>query len=148
MCFSSNLDSLHHINKSSLNILWIIHSSGSSSWNTPWLMSFEILKGLYLFWSSFFEGLFEWIFFASNYTLSLTFSLWGFLFFLSNCFFITSCIASIDFVASSQLLCNPVRNSSNFGNSVCTIKLPFHRYYPKLSLNGVCPVAAYFLPLY
>ena len=144
MCCSWNWGSLHHVNKSLLNILWIIYPSGSSSWNTPWPMSFEILKDLYLFWSSFFKSLFKWIFFASNHTLSPIFSPWEFLLFLSNYFFMTSCATFINFIAFFQLLYNPVRVSSNFRNSVCTVKLSFHRCCPKLSSNGVCSVAENF----
>ena len=148
MCCSWNWGSLQYVNKSLLNTLWIIYPFESSSWNTSWPMSFEILKGPYLFWSSFFEGLFEWIFLASNHILSSSFSPCRFYLFLSNCFFIISCVNSINFVAFSQLLCNPIRNSSNFRNSICTIKLPFYKYHPKLSTNGVCSVAMYFLLLY
>ena len=61
-CCPLNCGSLHLVSRFLLNMLCIIHPFGSSSWNVPKLISFEILKGLYLFWSSFFEGLFEWIF--------------------------------------------------------------------------------------
>ena len=111
-------------------------------------MSFEILKSPYLFWSSFFEGLFKWMFLASNYTLSPFFNLYRFHLFLLNYFFIISCANSINFMASSQLLCSSVKNSSNFGNSVYTVRLPFYRCLPKLSTNGVCSIATYFLSLY
>ena len=43
-----------------LKMLWIAHSSSNSSWNASCTMSFEILKGLYLFWSNFFESWFKW----------------------------------------------------------------------------------------
>ena len=62
--------------------------------------------------------------------------------------FIASFAISIDFMASSQLLCNLMRNSSNFENSICTIRFLFLGYLPKLSLNGVCPVTICFLSLY
>jgi len=88
ICCSLKCGSLHHVNRSLLNMLWITHSSGNSSWNTSWPMSFEILKGLYLLWSSFFEGWFEWILFASNYMLSSSFNPCKFCLFLSNYFFI------------------------------------------------------------
>ena len=55
-CWLLNFGSLYHVRKSSLNILWIAYSSGSSSWNASKPMSFKILKSLYYFWSSFFEG--------------------------------------------------------------------------------------------
>ena len=87
-CWPLNFGSLHHVKRSSLNTLYIAHLSGSSNWNTLKLMSFKILNGLYLFWSSFFEGWFNWIFLFSNHTLSLTFNPWGFLLFLSNCLFV------------------------------------------------------------
>ena len=112
MCCPLKCGSLHLV-RSSLNTLWIIYPSGSSSWNASRPISFKILKSLYLFWSSFFESLFKWIFFLSNHMLSPTFNPWGFLYFLSNCFFIIFCAVSIDFVTSSQLLCRPVRKSSN-----------------------------------
>ena len=108
-------------------------------------MSFEILKDPYLFWFSFFEGLFEWMFLASNHMLSFPFSLCGFCLFLSDCFFMTFCANSIDFMTSSQLCCNPVRNS---GNSICTVRLSFYGCHLKLSINSVCPIAMCFLSLY
>ena len=143
-----NWGSLHNVSRSSLNTLWIIHPSESSSWNTPWPIFFEILKSLYLFWSSFFEGLFKWIFLASSHTLSSAFSPWGFLLFLSNYLFIVSFATSINLIASSQLLYNPIRKSSSFGNFVCTIKSPFHVCLPKLILKGIFPITVYFLSLY
>ena len=148
MCCSLKCGSLHLVSRSSLNMLWIIHPSRSSSWNTFRPMFFEILKDLYLFWSSFFKGLFKWIFLFSNHMLSPTFNPWGFLCFLLNCFFIISCTAFIDFVVLSQLSYRLVRKSSNFGNSVCTTRLPFHRCLPKLSSNGVRLVTICFLLLY
>ena len=88
LCWPLNFGSLHCVRRSSLNILWIAHLSGSSSWNAFKPISFKILKGLYHFWSSFFEGRFDWIFLFSNHMLSPTFSSWGFLLFLLNCLFI------------------------------------------------------------
>ena len=140
-----------------LIFLFFINNSGWRYWS--YMLFFELqfptscqqvfIKNImYLFWSSFFKGLFEWIFLLSSHILSPTFNPWGFLLFLSNCFFMAPCAISIDFIASSQLLCNPIRNSSSFGNSVCTIRLPFHGYLPQLSSNGVCPIAACFLSLY
>ena len=147
MCCPLKCGFLHLVSRSSLNTLWIIHPSRSLSWNTPRPMSFEILKDLYLFWSSFFKGLFKWIFLLSNHTLSPTFNPWGFLYFLSNCFFIVSYAASIAFVAFSQLLFNPIRNSSNLGISVCTSKFSFYRCLPKIKINGIWPIVACFLLL-
>ena len=149
-CYCILLSTLRRCNenRSSLNTLCIIHLSESSSWNTPWLMFFEILKSLYLFYSSFFKGLFKWIFLASSHTLSPVFSSCRFYLFLLNCLFIASFAISIDFVASSQLLCSPIMNSSSFGNSVYTVKFSFHECLPKLSSNKMCPVAIYFLSLY
>ena len=127
-------------------MLWIIHSSKSSSWNAPRPISFEILKGLYLFWSNFFKSQFEFLF--SSHMFSPTFNLWGFLHFLLNCFFIFFWASFIAFVASSQLLCRPARNSSIFRNSIYITMLLFYGYLPKLSLNGVWLVATCFLLLY
>jgi len=125
-------------------MLWIIYSSDSFNWNTSWLIFFMILKGLYLFWSSFFEGQFEWIFLASNHILS-PFNPCGFCLFLSNYFFIAFFAIPIDFFATSQLLYSTSRKSSRFGNY---IRSSFHRYLPKFNLNEVCPVAICFLSLY
>jgi len=49
ICYLLNCGSLLLVSRSSLNTLWIIHPSGSSSWNAPWPISFEILKDPYLF---------------------------------------------------------------------------------------------------
>ena len=111
-------------------------------------MSFEILKGLYLFWSSFFEGHFKWIFLASSHILSPIFSSCGFLLFLSNCFFIVYFAISIDILALSQLLCSSSRKSFSFGNSILINRFPFYKCLPKLSSNGVYFVATCFLSLY
>jgi len=111
-------------------------------------MSFAILKGPYLFWSNFFEGQFKFIFLASSHTLFLTFNSCEFCLFLLNCLFIAFFAIFINFVAFSQLCCSLIRNSSNFGSSVYTIKFPFHRCLPKLSSKDVCSVAACFLLLY
>ena len=148
MCCSGQWGSLYLISRSLLNTLWIIYPSGSSSWNAPWSMSFEILRGLYLFWFSFFESQFEWIFLASNHTLSPAFNPCEFYLFLSNCLFIASFAIFINFIVSSQLCCNLVRNSSNFGNSICTIRFPFYGCLPKLSLKGVLSITTCFLLLY
>ena len=148
MCYPRKWGSPHLISRSSLNTLWIIHSFGNSSWNTSCLMFLRILKDLYLFWSNFFEGWFEWIFLASNHILFSTCNSYRFLLFLSNCFFIASFAISIKFIAFSQLLCNSLRNSSNFGNFICTVKFPFQECCPKLCLNGICPIAICFLWLY
>ena len=148
MCYPGKWGFLYLVSRSSLNTLWIIYSSGSSSWNASWLMFFEILQDLYLFWSSFFEGWFEWIFLASNHMLFPAFNPCEFCLFLSNYLFIASFTISIDFVAFSQLYCSPIRNSSNFGNSVCTVRFSFYRCLLKLSLKGVLPVAICFLSLY
>ena len=147
MCCPLKCGSLHLVSRSLLNMLWIIYSFRSSSWNTFWLISFEILKSPYLFWSSFFEGLFKWIFLLSSHTLSPTFNPWRFLHFLSNYFFIISCVAFIAFIASSQLFCSPVRNSSSLGISICTSKFSFHRCLPKFRINRVWSIAACFLLL-
>ena len=148
MCCPLNCSALYFVSRSSLNILCIIYPSESSSWNTPKPMLFEILKYPYLFWSSFFEGQFEWIFSFSNNTLSLTFNSCRFSFFLSNCLFIFFWASSINFVASSQLCCSLVRNSSNFRNFICVTRLPFYECLPKLSLNRICSVTVCFLSLY
>ena len=143
-----NCGFLHHVNKSLLNILCIIHPFRSSSWNTLWSISFEILKDLYLFWSGFFEGLFKWIFSYSSHMLSPVFSHCEFYFFLSDHLFINSFAISIDFIASSQLLCSLIRNSSSFGNYICTVRFSFHWCLPKLSSNEVCSITTCLLLLY
>ena len=88
------------------------------------------------------------MFLASNHTSSPSFSPCVFHLFLSNCLFIISLAMSIALVASSQLFHKPIKNSSSFGNSVCTVKSPFHECCSKLSLNGVHPIAMCFLSLY
>jgi len=141
MCCHLNCGSLHFVSRSSLNMLWIAHPFGSSSWNTPKLMSFEILKDLYLFWSSFFEGQFDgYSCFPTTYYLQLSI--------LEDFIFSYRTASSIDFVACFQLFYNPARNSSNFGNSVDTTRLSFYRCLSKSSSKGVLPVAVYHLSLY
>ena len=130
MCCPLNCSSLYHVSKSLLNTLWIARSS---SWNAPYPIFFEILKGLYLFWSNFFKGQFKWIFLASNYILSPFFNPCEFHLFLSNCFFMASFAISIDFFTTSQLFCSPSRKSSSFGNSVLTVRSPFYGYLPKFN---------------
>jgi len=71
---------------------------GNFSWNAFYLIFFMISKDLYIFWSSFFEDYFDWIFLASNYMLPSCFSSWRFCFFLSK--------FSMNVFAVFQLLCN------------------------------------------
>ena len=137
ICCPLNWSSLYHISRSSLNMLWIAHPSGNSSWNTSWPISFMILKGLYFFWSSFLEGYFDYIFSAFSNTLSLSFNPCGFCLFLLNCFFMASFAIFIDFFTTSQLSYSLSRKLSNFGNSVFTVRFPFYGCLPKLSLNEV-----------
>ena len=125
-----NWSFLHCVSKFSLNTLWVIHSSRSSSQNASWLMSLEILKGPYLFWSSFFEGQFKWMFLASNHTLFPAFNPCRFYLFLLNCLFIAFFAISINFLAFFQLLCNLMRNSSNFENSIGIVKFSFQECLP------------------
>jgi len=73
MCCPLNWSSLHHVSRSLLNMLYITHPSGNFSWNTSCPMSFVISNDLYLFWFSFFEGYFNWMFFAFNHILSSCF---------------------------------------------------------------------------
>ena len=148
MCCPLKHDFLHHVSRSSLNILWIIHLSGSSSWNTSWSISFEILKDPYIFWFSFFKGQFKWMYLVFNHMLFPTFNPWGFLLFLLNCLFIASLAIFIDFFAAPQLPCSSLRNFSNFDISVFIIRSPFHRCLPKLSSNRVCPITTCLLLLY
>ena len=147
-CWPLNFGSTHYVRRSLLNILWITHPSGSSSWNAPELISFKILKGLYLLLFNFFEGLFDWIFLFSSHMLSPTFSPWGFCLFLSNCLFMFFYASSITFVACFQLICNPTRNFSTLRISDCTIRSPFHGCLPKFNSNGILPVAVCLLSLY
>ena len=123
---------LHHISKSSLNILYITYPSGNFSWNTPYPMFFVISNGPYLFWSSFFESHFDWVFLAFSHTLSSYFNPWKLCLFLSNYFFMTSFAFSIDIFTVSQLLCSSSQKVSSFGNSVFIIRSPFHECCPKL----------------
>ena len=111
-------------------------------------MSFEILKDLYLFWPSFFESQFDWIFLAFSHMLSLTFSSCKFLLFLLNCFFIAFFAIYINLFALSQLFCSPSKKSSSFGNSVFTVKFPFYRCLPTFSSNKIHAIAMWFLLLY
>ena len=136
MCCPLKYSSLHCISMSSLNMLWIAYSSGNSSWNAPWPIFFEILKDLYLLWSSFFEGQLKWLFLDSSHTLLPTFNPCGFLLFLSNCFFMAFAI-SVDFFAAFQLSCSSWRKLSSFGNSILIVRFSFHGCHPKLSLNRV-----------
>ena len=147
-CCPLNFGSTHHVSTSSLKTLWIIHSSGSSNWKAPKLISFEILKGLYLLLFSFFGGWFKWIFLFSSHMLSPIFNPWEFLLFLLNCFFILLCASSIALVTCSQLFCNPMRKSSTHGMSVWTMRSPFQECLPKFNSNGVLPVTVCFLSLY
>jgi len=111
-------------------------------------MSLKILKSLYLFWFNFFKSYFNYIFLASSYMLSLTFSPCSFLLFLLNYFFITSFVISINIFALFQLLCIPLRKSFSFGNSILIVRFLFYGCLSKLSLNGIYPMAVYFLSLY
>ena len=147
LCCLLNFGSTHYVRRSLLKTLWIIQPSRSSSWNALKPMSFKILKGLYLLLSSFFEGQFDWIFLFSSHTWSPTFKPWGFLLFLSNCRFMFFWASSIACTACFQLSCSFFPNSSTHGNSVCTMRSPFQGCLPKFRLNGVFPVAAYFLLL-
>ena len=132
-----NWSSLHCVSKSLLNTLWIVYLSSNSSWNAFWLIFFVILKGLYLFWFSFLDGHFNWIFLASSHMLSPSFSSCKFCLFLSNYLFMASFAIFIDLFAAFQLLCNPSRKSFSFSNFIFTVRFPFYECLPKLSLNGV-----------
>ena len=147
-CCPLNFGSIHHVKRSSLNMLWIAYPSRSSSWNASEPISFKILKGPYLSLSSFFEGQFDWIFLFSSYMLSPTLSPWGFYLFLLNYLFMFFCASSIVFVVCSQLLCIPARNFSTLGISNWTTRSPFHGYLSKFNLNKVFLVATCFLSLY
>ena len=148
LCWPLNFGSLHHVRRSLLNTLYIVYSSRSSNWNTPKPIFFEILNNLYLFWSSFFEDQFNWMFLFSNHMLFPTFNPWEFFLFLSNCLFIFSWASSINFVVCSQLFCSPMRKFSNLGNSICTTRSLFYGCLPKFSSNEVCPVTVCLLLLY
>ena len=148
LCCSWNFGSTHHVKRSSLKMLWIIHPSGSSSWNTPEPISFVILKGLYFLLSNFFEGRFNWIFLFFSHMCSPAFSPCGFYLFLSNCCFMFFWDSSIAYVACSQLFCKCSMNSSTDNIPVWTIRSPFQGCLPKFNLNSVLPVAACFLLLY
>ena len=108
---------------------------------------FVISKDLYLFWSSFFEDCFNWMFLPSNHMFSC-FNSWVFYLFMSNYFFMASFAISIDIFATSQLLCSSSKKVPSFGNSVFIVRSLFYRCHPKSSLNEVYSVAEYFLSLY
>ena len=60
LCWLANSAFLQCVNRSLLKTLCMAHPSGSSTLYVPCPISSLIVKGLYLFWSSFFEGsLFE-----------------------------------------------------------------------------------------
>ena len=147
-CCPLNFSSTHRVSKSLWKTLWIIHPSGSSSLNAPDPISFEILNGLYLLLSNFFEGQFEWIFLLSSHTLSPAFNSWGLLLFMSNWFFIFFWASSSALVTCSQLFYSSFMNSSTHGIIICTTRSSFHRCLPKFNSNGVFPVAACCLSLY
>ena len=86
--------------------LYITHLSSNFSWNTPWPMFLVISKGLYLFWFSFFEDCFNWIFLTSNHNLPSCFNPWEFHLFLVNYFFMASFAFFIDVFAVFQLHCS------------------------------------------
>jgi len=143
-----NWSSLHHVSRSLLNTLCIAYSFGNFSWNVSCSISFVISKDLYLFWFSFFESYFDWIFFSSNYMLFPCFNPWEFCLFLLNCFFIAFFALFIDDFAIFQLLCSFLRKVSSFGNSVFIVRSSFYECLPKLSSNGIYSVAECFLLLY
>ena len=126
----------------------IAHPFSYFSWNASCSIFFMSLKGLYYFWSNFFESYFNWIFFASSYTLFSCINYQGFCLFLLNCSFITSFDFSMDDFTFSQLLCSSLRKVSSFGNSVFIVKSSFYKCLSKLSLTGIYPVVEYFLSLY
>ena len=68
--------------------------------------------------------------------------------FLLNSFFMASFAITLDYFAASQLLCSPSRKYSKFGNSILTVRSPFHGCLPKFNLNGEYPVTTCFLLLY
>ena len=129
----------HVMNHPSFQKFELKHSLTNILWDPKESVSFLVQ----LFWGSVQMDIFVFQPHIVSFLQFLRISL-----FLSNCFFIVSCITSINFVTSSQLLCSPIRNSSSFRNSICAIRLPFHGYLPKLSMNGVCPIAICFLLLY
>ena len=116
----------------------IAHPFSYFSWNASYSIFFMSLKGLYYFWSNFFESYFNWIFFASSYTLSSCINYQG----------ITSFDFFMDDFIVSQLLCSSLRKVFSFGNSVFIVKSSFYKCLSKLSLTGIYPVVEYFLSLY
>ena len=132
---SLNWGFLYHVRRSLLNMLYITHSSGNFSWNDSWPIFFVISKGLYLFWSNFFECCFNWIFLVSNYILSSYFSSWKFYLLLLNCFFIASFAFFIDIFTVFQILCSSLEKVSSFGNYIFIVRSLFYRCCPKLSIS-------------
>ena len=148
MCCPLNWGSLHCVSRSLLNTLCIIYPSGNFSWNASCPIFFVISKDPYIFWSSFFEIDFDWMFFSFSHMLFSCFNPWGLYLFLLNCFFIVSFAFFIGIFTVFQLPCSFSRKVSSFGNSVFIIRFPFCVCLPKLSSNGIYLMAECFLSLY
>ena len=124
------------------------YPSRSSSLYAPCPISSMIVKSPYLFWSSFFESLFNWIFLASSHTCSSFLSSCNCLLFLSYCLFMVSFVLSIDIFASSYVFFMLFKNSSRLGISMSTVRFSFHGYLLQFRQNRVWFVAACSLSLY
>ena len=124
------------------------YPSGSSNLYTSCPISFMIVKGPYLFWSSFFENLVDWIFLASNYTCFLFLSSCDYLLFLLYYFFMVSFVFSINIFASSHVFFILFKNSSRFGISVSMVRFPFYGCLSQFRQNKVQFVATCSLLLY
>jgi len=117
---------LYCVSRSSLKMLCMAYPSRSSNLYASCPISFMIVKGPYLFWSSFFENLVDWIFLASSHTCSLFLSSCDCFLFLSYCFFMVSFVLSIDIFASSHVFFMLFKNSSRFGISMFIVRFPFY----------------------
>ena len=130
LCWLTNSAFLQHINRSLLKTSYMAYSFRSSSLYPFCLISSLIVKGSYLFWSSFFEGRFVWIFFASSHTCSLTLRSCTYCLLLSYCLFIMSFVFSIAVLASSLVVSIFFSSSSKLSISVSTVRFPFQGYLP------------------
>ena len=121
MCCLLNWGFLHCVSRSLLNTLCITYSSGNFSWNTSCLIFFVILKDPCIFWSSFFENYFDWMFFSFHHMLFSCFNSWELYIFLLNCLFMASFAFFIDVFAVFQLLCSfsrKVYSGNNWHNVI------------------------------
>ena len=104
LCWLANSAFLQCVNRSSLKTSCMAHPSESFSLYAPCPISSLTVKGPYLFWSSFFEGQFVWMFLASSHTCSPVLRPCDWHVLLSYCFFIVFFVLSITVFASSLIV--------------------------------------------